>query len=368
MTISRRGDATYTGYNGAREAALRAMDKVKKSDASLQYRKYSDSQQVMRECIYMGVCPFCGDVFKNLAAHTNRPHGIDRFELKEMAGIPKSLPACSREFTESRSAAAKANLDKDHIRRLIAAPKPKKRTYSEAGKAVQRAKLHHPNVIANRRLPGRGFPSKSPEEMAEYAKRAGETNSRRRLARVADRDALIVERISGGELLEDVAADLGIHVRTAKTVLRRNGFDVDLRAQAARHDRRKAKSKASLAAAALARAKNLEQMRVERHARWAELGRTWSAIEVLATEWGVTEKTVIAYLKGSGETVPDGHQVGRRRPAKEAAPRLQRWDELGKDWNAVLLMSSELGLRPAQLSQYLRNLGEVVPDGRKAAR
>ncbi|AKU43127.1 hypothetical protein SEA_QUICKMATH_48 [Mycobacterium phage QuickMath] len=364
MTRGRRGEATYTGHNGAREISLRAIDKVKKSDASIQYRKHFDSQQVMRDCIEVGVCPFCGDDFKNLAAHTNRTHGIDRFELKEMAGIPKTRPACSKDFSADRSAAAKANVNPDHIRKLIVSPKPKKRTYSEAGKAVQAAKLRPYRGVAS------GFlRSMSPEEHAELRARAAATNSRRRLAKVADRDAEIVRRVHEGDLLADIAADLGIRTKTAKAALIRGGVTADLRSQAAFHPKRKAKSELSLAAGKRTRAANLERQKSERHQRWRELGRTWQAIEILAKEWGVTEKSVVDYLKRSGEAVPDGRQATRRRRApKESGPRLKRWAELGKDWNAILVMSEELGMRPQAISQYLRNLGEMVPDGRKAAR
>ncbi len=365
MTRGRRGEATYTGYNGAREVSLRALEKIKKSDASLQYRKHSDSPEVMRACIRLGVCPFCGDDFKNLAAHTNRTHGIDKFELKKMAGIPKTNPACSQEFSESRSAAAILAFDlterRDLMRRMRDSQHGKKRKYSEAGRAVQLAKLGRITRVPLQQ-------TKTPEELAEYARRAGRTNSFRRLAKVVGRDAEIVRRIQSGELLRDISDDLGIHTRTAKKALERAGVSVDLRGPAAHHETRREKSKSSLKNAQKVREVNLDKVRIQRQARWEELGRTWSGLAVLADEWGVTEKTVVAYLKKVGESVPDGRQAShRRRAPKEAGPRLRRYAELGKDWNAILVMSQELGLRPAGLSQYLRNLGEPVPDGRSFA-
>lgn len=360
----RSGDTTYT--KDVRSQLLKQVRAMERGPVSVQDRKSGPSQQEMRRSIENGECPFCSKKFKNIAAHTNRTHGVDRFELKEMAGIPKSLPACSPEFTEVRSAAAKASVTPEHIYKLRSAPRPKTRKYSSAGRAVQRAKLGRADEAYRFKGGEYPLPAKTPEQIAEYARRAGVTNSQRRLAAVAERDVEIVRRSQAGEFLRDIAADLGIATKTAKEALRRAGITADLRAQAALHEDRKGKAVAALRAGASARA---EQIREDRLRRWRELGKNWDAVAVLAGEWGCSEKTVRQYLRDSGESLPDGRAVSpkRGRQSTQAEARLLRWAELGKGWPAIEVMSQELGLRPQGLAQYLRNLGEYVPDGRSVS-
>lgn len=46
------------------------------------------TESVMRRHIEVCSCPYCGaGPFKSLASHTNRAHGIDRFELRRLAGM-----------------------------------------------------------------------------------------------------------------------------------------------------------------------------------------------------------------------------------------------------------------------------------------
>lgn len=305
----RSGDKTYTKDVPSSALALATRDARHVSATSVQDRLVAPSAAEMLRSIQNSACPFCGKRMKNIAAHTNRTHGVDKFELKKMVGIPKTKPACSPEFTAERSVAAKSNVDADHMRKLLTAPRKKKREYSEAGKAVQRAKLH-PNVVANRALPRFGLPAVSPHQAREYARRAGETNARRRRAQTADRDRQIVQRVQSGELLEDVALSLGIHTKTAKRALMHAGFCEDLRTHAAKHEQRRAKSRLSLANGTAQRKKNLEAIRDERCRRWIDLGGNWEAISILAAEWGQSKKSVAAYLKRSGMQVPDGRNRG----------------------------------------------------------
>lgn len=287
----RSGDKTYTKDVPSSALALATRDARHVSATSVQDRLVAPSAAEMLRSIQNSACPFCGKRMKNIAAHTNRTHGVDKFELKKMVGIPKTKPACSPEFTAERSVAAKSNVDADHMRKLLTAPRKKKREYSEAGKAVQRAKL-------------------SPHQAREYARRAGETNARRRRAQTADRDRQIVQRVQSGELLEDVALSLGIHTKTAKRALMHAGFCEDLRTHAAKHEQRRAKSRLSLANGTAQRKKNLEAIRDERCRRWIDLGGNWEAISILAAEWGQSKKSVAAYLKRSGMQVPDGRNRG----------------------------------------------------------
>lgn len=286
------------------------MDKVAKSDASLQYRKFSPEPHVIRQCIESGVCPFCGDQFKNIAAHTNRTHGVDRFELKEMAGIPKSAPACSPEFTAECSDRAKRDISPERISKLRAAKRTGKRVYSDAGRAVQAAKLRAPEAIERRRF---AVAEMDPNAIAEARRRAAETNSRRRRAAVYDRDCEIVRRLDSGESSEDIQAEMNISVTTVKGALKRLGANRDLRKDAANRDTRKQKSARNLARAHEIAQAESEALAEERISRWRQLGETWEALSLLAEEWGVNEKTVRAYLRSCGAAVPDGRLVSPRR-------------------------------------------------------
>lgn len=303
----RSGDKTYTKDVPSSALALATRDARHVSATSVQDRLVGPSAAEMLRSIQNSACPFCGKRMKNIASHTNRTHGVGKFELKKMAGIPKTKPACSPEFTAERSVAAKSNVDAGHIRKMLTAPRKNKREYSDAGKAVQRAKLGHPNVVAARRL---GFSAVSPDQAREYARRAGETNTRRRRAQTADRDRQIVQRVQSGELLEDVALSLGIHTRTAKKALVYAGIHEDLRTHAAKHEQRRTKSRISLANAKAQRKKNLEAIRDERCRRWIDLGGNWEAISILADEWKRSRRSVAAYLRRSGMQVPDGRSRG----------------------------------------------------------
>lgn len=49
------------------------------------------SAQRIRELVEAQICPICGDgPFKLVASHTNRNHGIDRYELRELCGVNRT--------------------------------------------------------------------------------------------------------------------------------------------------------------------------------------------------------------------------------------------------------------------------------------
>lgn len=164
----------------------------------------------MQKAIYSGLCPFCRKGFRNIAYHTNKTHGVDRFQLKEMAGIPKTYPACSPELTEHLRGLGKEKLQsdddlRDRLAVLHTLRKLGPREFSEAGRSNMSRALH--------------------EGMLKSRKKTSE--------------------------------------------------------------------------------KKLD--------RWAELGKTWDAIAVIAVEFEVTEKSVRNFLRQRGEHVPDGRKVGPLR-------------------------------------------------------
>jgi len=50
-----------------------------------------------------------------------------------------------------------------------------------------------------------------------------------------------------------------------------------------------------------------------RLARWAELGKTWEAVRVLAAEIGMSEKSLIHWLRKQGDPAPNGRVYSPRR-------------------------------------------------------
>jgi hypothetical protein len=286
----RSGDTTF-GKNGVNSFRLSKLRSLGQPDPDVQNRIYRETPETMRACIEQGICPFCGAQYNNMAKHTTNTHGVNKDELKDLAGIPRSQGACSAEFSQKLADSVRNRADYQHqLQKMHASPPRKghKKSISPAGMAVQIAKL----------------------EAGRDPERAGKTNTARRLAAVQDRDAVIVSRIQSGELLEDVAADLGIHTKTAKHALKRRGIDVDLRKQAAQSAQRKQKASVALN---LGWQRKCANDTAERLRRWAELGKAWDSIQVLAQEWAVSEKQVVGFLRGKGEVVPDGRVASPKR-------------------------------------------------------
>ena len=64
--------------------------------------------ELIRSAIAAGTCPWCTThrVWKILAMHVRKAHGIDSWTLREMAGLKESASICSDEVSEQRRAAA----------------------------------------------------------------------------------------------------------------------------------------------------------------------------------------------------------------------------------------------------------------------
>lgn len=270
MTRGRSGDRTYTGHNGARESVLR--DKAKLAHAPAGTAGGVALAAQFRAFIEAGQCPFCGESFRNIAAHTNRTHGVDRHELKEIAGIPKSRPACSPEFSETLGELRRRDMSPEHLAKLregadARAARREKRSFSEAGKVAQRAKLAKVDRIE-----------------------AGATAARRYYESTADRDRSIVARLDAGESSESIQRDLGISGPTVRRALGRLGDGRDLRADAGR--RRPVPREAMQEGARKVALKR----RSETLAKFLELGGDWSALCVLAEDLGTSRKALRTYL------------------------------------------------------------------------
>lgn len=215
MPRGRRRDKTYTATHGGDGPSVRVgkLDAMVRGPVSVQDRVIGPSPDEMRRAIANAECPFCGKQFDNIAGHTNRLHGVSADELKAMAGIPKSYSVCSTALREKFAVNGRHRFveDPEWSAKLLSHQRSVPgRVFSPGGLAVQRAKLA-------------AMPP-------DAAKRGGQTTTRTRRARSAERDQAIVARVKGGATSADVCAEFGIHPATVKRALKYAGIKMDLRA------------------------------------------------------------------------------------------------------------------------------------------
>lgn len=83
------------------------------------------------------ICPWCNaGPFKILASHTTRLHGVDRFQLRDLAGFTYSTSICDPD-----TAADRREIARETSHRLNPPAKGAKRVLSEAAKEIARQKL-----------------------------------------------------------------------------------------------------------------------------------------------------------------------------------------------------------------------------------
>lgn len=128
-------------YHGQRESALRNDVLRRRAPAGVAGRVLPPSVEATRRAVMAGICPFCGrGPFLVLAGHTQKVHGVDRFELRELADLTYSTSLLDERTREAFSARARARL-------ATGVPLPssngvrKKRRLSPAGKRIQAEKL-----------------------------------------------------------------------------------------------------------------------------------------------------------------------------------------------------------------------------------
>lgn len=84
-----------------RQAALR-----RRHPAGVKEPVVAPSQAAIREAIEAQTCPFCGrGPFKMLPVHTNKTHGVDKWELRDLAGLTTRDALCSPEALAKMAAA-----------------------------------------------------------------------------------------------------------------------------------------------------------------------------------------------------------------------------------------------------------------------
>lgn len=307
----RNRDKTYTRAHGgdvpsAQLKLLQRTDDHPKA-TSVQDRLVAPNPAEMRRAISNGECPFCGRKYHNIAAHTNRAHGVDRFELKELMGIPKTQPACAPEYSETcrdRSSKVFAE-DPDGVRSRLRA-KGNPHIYSAAGREINMAKLQQARAAQQTKIVAEGF-SSNVEWLAER-------NHQRFLERTEGRDAAIADMVRAGATQAEVLEAFGLKNRQIiRDACAREGVSANFRSRRMYTPEQQARSVVAVKAMHDAHRKRSADRRAAILARWAELGKTWGAVEVLAAEFSVSEGGVRAFLRHNGELVPDGRVVSPRR-------------------------------------------------------
>lgn len=257
-------DGSYGSRKGqpwSRELS-EANDRSSPSDTSagVHGAVVAPSKEALRAAIESQTCPWCGrGPFKMLASHTNREHGIDRVELRDLAGLPRRSSICSPETSE--------------ISRRALVERPDYAEMRMRGAAIGQKR----GVDASRVLTAARY------QEAQH-----------------ERDAEIISAVQAGKHRKQVALDFGVTYPTVLRVLKRHGMDEDGR-------KARARERGALPAAAReATERRQAQMLGDRKARWAELGGNHEALIRTAKELGIDHKTLRAYFKKAGLPVPDG--------------------------------------------------------------
>lgn len=229
--------------------------------------------QKIRDIVGTGVCPWCGEgPFKVIAAHINKAHGIERYELRKLALLPKSAKLTGESFS----------------RKLT---------------EIHGERLREMNRSAN-----------TPERAKAIASLGREARSQ--ILKI-ERDALregVMSRYEAGGRQVDISVELGISLSRVRRILREGGFTGDMRVQAAerRKDQWVAVSQ-RMQAGRMAKDEMLRDAYVE---HFESLGDPAEAVEAMAVEYGTSTKSVRARLRRYGVTLPD--MRGRSPKAQEA--------------------------------------------------
>lgn len=128
-------------YHGQRESALRNEVLRRRAPAGVAGRVLPPSVEATRRAVMAGICPFCArGPFQVLASHTQKVHGVDRFELRELADLTYSTSLLDERTRQQFSARAKARFATG-VGLPTSSGVGKKRRLSPAGKRIHAEKL-----------------------------------------------------------------------------------------------------------------------------------------------------------------------------------------------------------------------------------
>jgi hypothetical protein len=225
------------------------------------------SEEALRSAIEAQTCPWCGaGPFKVLAAHTNKAHGVDRSELRRLAGLNSGASICSPEFSDqARSSLTARNIDG---------------SLSVKGGAAAAAKGIH--FLGSRtRVKNLAEANRSRDEAILRDHREG-----------LGREAIALKNGTGTAVVARVLAAAGIAENARKVAAAKRGVSDGMHA------------------ASLEAAERLSQAKVD---RYLELGGDWAAIRTASEEFAVSAKSFAALMRKRGAPVPDGRVEANRR-------------------------------------------------------
>lgn len=88
--------ARTSSTKGVNDQKLKTTSRLSHADQSPQALL---THEAVREFIEACTCPLCGrGPFKVLSVHTNKAHGIDKYELRDMAGLSTKDPITSADY------------------------------------------------------------------------------------------------------------------------------------------------------------------------------------------------------------------------------------------------------------------------------
>lgn len=134
-----RKPLNQTGTKGS-PAMLRAVALLPRHPAGVKEPVSPMSPEKIRAAIDAGTCPWCGrGPFAMLPVHTNKTHGVDKWELRELAELSTNDPLCSPELRERLSTAFKSQppeIQKDRQRRATEGSRVRKgKRWTTTGRA-----------------------------------------------------------------------------------------------------------------------------------------------------------------------------------------------------------------------------------------
>lgn len=168
-------------------------ERVLKGKLALETHRDRDPQQLLtpdaiRAATQRGMCSWCDrGPFKSLASHTNKAHGIDRREIRALAGLTMREPVASEDFRQRcRDRALREDRgNSESARRGLIAARSASRQYTEAGRrklsrvAQELNAALTPEERSNRaRVASAGRTDEGNKSIAAAAKRRGDEAAR----------------------------------------------------------------------------------------------------------------------------------------------------------------------------------------------
>ena len=312
--MGRRSTREGSDYRRRREAALLAT-----TDAGQGEHLLSPTQETYRAAIDAQLCPVCGaGPYKVLSGHTHKAHGIDRHELRRLAGLPAKASVCSRETSERQRENLAGRPDREEITQKGNAASVRREAWRKAA-AAQKV-LH--------------------------------------VQRTALRDALIMRLYHQGALIRDIAREAGISARHVRLIVKDNGIDAeDGRARRMRDPDERRKLQRQLdqgraAQQAVALAENAQLA-----AEFASRGGTPAAAQAMAAAAGISRKGMRARLVECGCQVPDARIAANQKRRRLSDADRQAICDLYRAGMTQSDLGRRFGVGQPRISAVLRQDG-----------